>query len=72
MDYSAPIISQQGEVCGQLSVEIKRLTEMQRTNGSTDSSSFSDEEDDDQGLAMGSNVLVQVIDENVWMFDDDQ
>ena len=25
LDYSAPIISQQGEVCGRLSVEIKRL-----------------------------------------------
>ena len=25
LDYSAPVISQQGEVCGRLSVEIKRL-----------------------------------------------
>ncbi|XP_057308656.1 kinesin-like protein KIF13A isoform X3 [Hydractinia symbiolongicarpus] len=58
LDYSAPVISQQGEVCGRLSVEIKRLQDENATL-SIDGDSFSDDEDN-EGLSLGSSVKVQI------------
>lgn len=58
LDYSAPIISQQGEVCGRLSVEIKRLQD-ESASLSLDGDSVSDDEDH-EGLAMGSSIQVQI------------
>uniref|UniRef100_A0A7M5UMN0 CAP-Gly domain-containing protein n=3 Tax=Clytia hemisphaerica TaxID=252671 RepID=A0A7M5UMN0_9CNID len=58
LDYSAPVISQQGEVCGRMSVEIRRIQD-ETTSLSLDGDSVSDE-DDIEGLAMGSSVKVQI------------
>ncbi|XP_065651766.1 kinesin-like protein KIF13A isoform X6 [Hydra vulgaris] len=57
LDYSAPIISQQGEVCGRLAIEIKRI---QDDIDSTSINSDSCSDDENEGLALNSRIQVQI------------
>eukprot|EP00794_Sanderia_malayensis_P012185 gene12185-13443_t len=57
LDYAAPIISQQGEVCGKLMVEIRRLIDENDTDSTTSEDSCKSE---NEQFEMGRSVQVQV------------
>ncbi|XP_065063038.1 kinesin-like protein KIF13B isoform X4 [Rhopilema esculentum] len=57
LDYAAPIISQQGEVCGKLMVDIRRLHD---GSDSESQSSGDSESDVEQQFEVGRTIQVQV------------
>ncbi|XP_044181974.1 LOW QUALITY PROTEIN: kinesin-like protein KIF13B [Acropora millepora] len=63
-EYAAPIISQQGEVCGRLKVEVSRISERTQKMLRKQTQGEDDDEDEDEGTGGEEDELLDVHDDD--------